>query len=145
MKIAFMGSHGVGKTTLCYDLAGILKKHMPRVDIVKEVARACPLPINKDTTLAAQSWILHTQIASEITAQAQNDAVICDRCMLDIVRDRRSLESQDPSTACALCGRSSLDSRAVYVHHGVAACADCVDNSLGLMEREEVDRYLANW
>jgi thymidylate kinase len=83
MKIAFMGSHGVGKTTLCYDLAGILKKHVSRVDIVKEVARACPLPINRETTLAAQSWILHTQIASEITAQAQNDAVICDRGALD--------------------------------------------------------------
>ncbi len=83
MKIAFMGSHGVGKTTLCYDLAGILKKHIPRVDIVKEVVRACPLPINQGTTLAAQSWILHTQIASEIAAQAQNDAVICDRGALD--------------------------------------------------------------
>lgn len=83
MKIAFMGSHGVGKTTLCYDLAGILKKHVPRVDIVKEVARACPLPINQDTNLAAQSWILHTQIASEIAAEAQNDAVVCDRGALD--------------------------------------------------------------
>jgi nicotinamide riboside kinase len=83
VKIAFMGSHGVGKTTLCYDLAGILKKHVPRVDIVKEVARACPLPINRDTTLAAQSWILHTQIASEIAAEAQHDAVICDRGALD--------------------------------------------------------------
>ncbi len=26
MKIAFIGTHGVGKTTLCYDLAAALKR-----------------------------------------------------------------------------------------------------------------------
>ena len=83
MKIAFIGTHGVGKTTLCYHLAGILKKKLGSVDIVKEVARACPLPINRQTNLAAQSWILHTQIAMEIVSQAQNDNVICDRSVLD--------------------------------------------------------------
>ncbi|MGH9462979.1 MAG: ATP/GTP-binding protein [Vicinamibacteria bacterium] len=83
MKIAFIGTHGVGKTTLCYHLAGILKKKRGSVDIVKEVARACPLPINRQTTLAAQSWILHTQIAMEIVSQDQNDNVICDRSVLD--------------------------------------------------------------
>ena len=83
MKIAFIGSHGVGKTTLCYDLAARLKRQDRAVDLVKEVARRCPLPINRDTTLSAQSWILHTQIADEIAASAQNDVVICDRSVLD--------------------------------------------------------------
>lgn len=83
LKIAFIGSHGVGKTTLCYDLAARLKRQDRAVDLVKEVARSCPLPINRDTTLAAQAWILHTQIAHEIAAQAQNDVVICDRSVLD--------------------------------------------------------------
>lgn len=83
MKIAFIGSHGVGKTTLCYDLAGILKKHLPTVGIVMEVARSCPLPINRETNLDAQSWILHTQIAMEIAGAAQNNAVVCDRAALD--------------------------------------------------------------
>ena len=83
MKIAFIGSHGVGKTTLCYDLAARLKRQDRSVDLVKEVARRCPLPINRDTTLAAQAWILHTQIADEIAAAAQNDVVICDRSVLD--------------------------------------------------------------
>ena len=83
MKIAFIGSHGVGKTTLCYDLAARLKRQDRAVDIVKEVARSCPLPINRDTTLPAQAWILHTQIAEELAASAQNDIVICDRSVLD--------------------------------------------------------------
>ncbi len=83
MKIAFIGSHGVGKTTLCFDLASRLKRLDFGVDIVKEVARGCPLPINQDTTLEAQAWIIHTQIAQEIAAATQYEAVICDRSVLD--------------------------------------------------------------
>ncbi len=83
MKIAFMGSHGVGKTTLCFDVAGRLKRLGLGVDLVKEVARSCPLPINRDTTLEAQAWILHTQIAEELAATAVYDVVICDRSVLD--------------------------------------------------------------
>ncbi len=83
MKIAFIGSHGVGKTTLCFDLAGRLKRLDLAVDLVKEVARSCPLPINQDTTLEAQAWILHTQIAEEIAAASRYQVVICDRSVLD--------------------------------------------------------------
>lgn len=83
MKIAFIGTHGVGKTTLCYDLASRLKRQDRVVDLVQEVARACPLPINQDTTLQAQAWILHTQIAQEIAAAAAGGIVICDRSVLD--------------------------------------------------------------
>ena len=39
MKIAFIGTHGVGKTTLCYELAAALKRLDLSVDLVKEVAR----------------------------------------------------------------------------------------------------------
>ena len=47
MKVAFIGSHGVGKTTLSYDLAAQLKRRGANVDIVKEVARLSPLPIRR--------------------------------------------------------------------------------------------------
>ena len=83
MKVAFIGTHGVGKTTLCYDLAAALKKRDLTVELVREVARECPLPINRDTTLKAQSWILHTQIAWELQAEAKADVVFCDRAVLD--------------------------------------------------------------
>ncbi len=82
-KLAFVGSHGVGKTTLCYGLAARLKAADVSLDVVGEIARRCPLPINRDTTLAAQAWILHTQIAEEILAAARYDFVICDRSVLD--------------------------------------------------------------
>jgi nicotinamide riboside kinase len=83
LKVAFIGTHGVGKTTLCYDLAARLKRLDFSVDFVKEVARECPLPINLDTTLDAQAWILHTQIAREVAAADKYNAVICDRSVLD--------------------------------------------------------------
>ncbi len=83
LKVAFVGTHGVGKTTLCFDLAAQLKRLDLGVDLVKEVARRCPLPINEDTTYDAQAWILHTQIAEEIAATADYEAVICDRSVLD--------------------------------------------------------------
>ena len=83
LKVAFVGTHGVGKTTLCFDLASQLKRLDLGVDIVKEVARRCPLPINEETTLDAQEWILHTQVAEEIAAQAMYEVVICDRSVLD--------------------------------------------------------------
>jgi len=83
MKVAFIGTHGVGKTTLCYDLAAQLKKRDLAVELVREVARECPLPINRETTLPAQSWILHTQIAWELQAAAKSDVVVCDRAALD--------------------------------------------------------------
>jgi thymidylate kinase len=83
LKIAFVGTHGVGKTTLCYELAAWMKKREVRVDMVREVARRCPLPINRDTTLDAQSWILHTQIAEEIHLASEQDVVICDRSVID--------------------------------------------------------------
>jgi nicotinamide riboside kinase len=82
-KVAFIGSHGVGKTTMCYGLAGRLKARDVSLDVVREVARRCPLPINEETGLAAQAWILHTQIAEELVAQERYPVVLSDRSILD--------------------------------------------------------------
>ena len=83
MKVAFIGTHGVGKTTLCYDLVAALKRRGVNADMVKEVARLSPLPINRRTSLDAQTWILMTQIAEEIRSASQHDVVVCDRSVLD--------------------------------------------------------------
>src|SRR5574340_1090917 len=83
IKIAFIGTHGVGKTTLCYDVGAALKKRGLHVDMVKEVARLSPLPINRKTSLEAQTWILATQVAEEIRSASLHDIVICDRSALD--------------------------------------------------------------
>ncbi|HEX5758366.1 MAG TPA: AAA family ATPase [Thermoanaerobaculia bacterium] len=83
LKVAFIGSHGVGKTTLCYGLAARLKERDVAVEVVHEVARRCPLPINEETSVASESWILHAQVAEELIAQVRYPIVVCDRSVLD--------------------------------------------------------------
>jgi nicotinamide riboside kinase len=82
-KVAFIGTHGVGKTTLCYGLAARLKARDVVLDVVHETARRCPLPINEETGIASESWILHTEIAEEVVAGARHELVVCDRSALD--------------------------------------------------------------
>ena len=83
MKLALIGTHGVGKTTLAYEICSLLKKADHNVELVTEVARRSPFPVNEATTLEGQLWILHAQIAGELDAASRAPHVICDRAVLD--------------------------------------------------------------
>lgn len=83
MKFAFIGTHGVGKTTLAYGLAMRLKQLGANVGFLEEVARRCPLPINEDTNLEAQTWILMETIRREIELATLYGEVVCDRSVVD--------------------------------------------------------------
>jgi thymidylate kinase len=82
LKIALIGTHGVGKTTLAFEICSLLKKADYNVELVTEVARRSPFPVNEATTLEGQLWILHAQIAAELDA-GRAPHVICDRSVLD--------------------------------------------------------------
>lgn len=84
MKIAFSGSHGTGKTTSVFMECYELKKLYKNVDILTETARESPLPINRDATSDSQLWIFCRQIEREISLGALNDAIVCDRTIVDI-------------------------------------------------------------
>lgn len=83
MKLALIGTHGVGKTTLAYEICSLLKKAGENVELVAEVARRSPFPVNAATTLEGQLWILHAQIAAELDAARSAPHVVCDRSVLD--------------------------------------------------------------
>jgi thymidylate kinase len=83
LKLALIGTHGVGKTTLAYEICSLLKKSAYNVELVTEVARQSPFPVNAATTLEGQLWILHAQIAAELDAARRAPHVICDRAALD--------------------------------------------------------------
>ncbi len=83
MKLALIGTHGVGKTTLAYETCSLLKKADYNVELVTEVARRSPFPVNEATTLEGQLWILHAQVAAELDAASRAPHVICDRAVLD--------------------------------------------------------------
>jgi hypothetical protein len=76
---------------------------------------------------------------------ARETVAVCDRCLGTIARRRHELATEDPRVRCALTGNTLVESREIYVYNGVAVAAEVVDRSLGLVEREEVDRYLAGW
>jgi hypothetical protein len=83
LKLALNGTHGVGKTTHAYEICSLLKKADHNVDLVTEVTRRSPFPINEATTLDGQLWILHAQIAKELDVSARARHLICDRSVLD--------------------------------------------------------------
>jgi thymidylate kinase len=83
LKLALIGTHGVGKTTLAYEICSLLKKAHYNVELVTEVARRSPFPVNAATTLEGQLWILHAQIAAELDAARSAPHVITDRAVLD--------------------------------------------------------------
>ena len=141
-KIAFIGTHGVGKTTLAYGLASRLKRRDVNLDVVVEVARRCPLPLNEGTTLEAQSWILHSQIAEELTAEARSPVVICDRSVLDnyvyllVARGRQPALEPLIESWCATYRLLVL----VPILHGSEAQADGVRTTDPAFRREIDER-----
>lgn len=68
-KIGFVGSNSVGKTALAILTAGELKRRGVEVERIEEAAtdaRKQGLPINEETTLESQLWILHSWCANRI-------------------------------------------------------------------------------
>lgn len=82
-KIAFIGTHGTGKTILAYEFTALLKKQGYNADVVKEVARKCPFPLNENRCLEGQRWIVLEQVKEEIELARNNEVVVCDRSVLD--------------------------------------------------------------
>jgi len=76
-KIAIIGTHCVGKTTL----AKKLSRHLKDSAFIEEVVRSCPYPVNEMATLEAQEWILNEQKRREEEAKAK--IIISDRALID--------------------------------------------------------------
>lgn len=83
MKIAIVGTHSTGKTTILSHLYAYLREHGIKVCIVQEMARLCPYPINETSTVEAQEWILNAHIKAEKQAENAYDVVLCDRATID--------------------------------------------------------------
>lgn len=69
---------------------------------------------------------------------------VCDHCITALARDRRNSRVTDPTTACQLCRSTELEGAEVFTHQSVEICSRCIDQSLGLLEREEIDRFLTS-
>ena len=83
MKIALIGTHSTGKTTLAYAVASELRKAGANAIVLTEIARNCPFPINEQRTLEGQLWILYTQLKEELEKERTCDVLISDRSVID--------------------------------------------------------------
>jgi hypothetical protein len=75
---------------------------------------------------------------------AGSNAVICDRCVIRVGQHRHTLNAQDDAV-CDLCSRTPFEVRGLYGYNGVHVCSACLELSLGMLEREEVNRFLTTW
>jgi thymidylate kinase len=82
-KVALVGTHGVNKTTIAYELAGVLKRRGRTVELLTEIARECPFPLNENATREAYQWIIARQIQLELEKAPRADVLVCDRSVLD--------------------------------------------------------------
>lgn len=86
MKICCIGTHGTGKTTLCYQQAAYYKTLGKNVKLINETARSCPFPLNLNFNAYGAMWIIHTHIKKELEAIARHaEMIICDRSPVDSV------------------------------------------------------------
>lgn len=84
MKIAIIGTHGVGKTTLAGKFFLYALEKGRNAKLIHEVARDCPLGINENFCAASCTWILAEQIKREMEAHKKGaNMIICDRSSID--------------------------------------------------------------
>lgn len=85
-KIAVVGGHGVGKTTLCQAMMEVIEERGEKGLLIGEVVRGCPYPINDGMCEKTALWTITRQISLELEAEAKTvDYVICDRSAFDAV------------------------------------------------------------
>ncbi len=68
---------------------------------------------------------------------------ICSHCLTDLAKTRKEHLEPDPEALCALSRRSAFEARTMYRFRGLVLCREVLDDGLGRLEREAVDRYLA--
>jgi nicotinamide riboside kinase len=82
-KIAFVGSHGIRKTTAAYAFAHTIQRAGRSVEFCREVVRDNPLGINESATGEAQLWVLVSQVRRELELAPKAEVLVTDRSIVD--------------------------------------------------------------
>jgi tetratricopeptide (TPR) repeat protein len=117
-------------------------RHLLTQVIPPEQKHGNPRPVSDEEDVHCTTCGRTSQSTAHLMAGSQ--AVICDNCIIEVGRNRKTMLASDDST-CSFCGRSHLESKGVYGFNGVKICSHCLQLSLGLVERQEVDRFMAAW
>ena len=82
-KIAFIGSHGIRKTTAAHAFASTVQRAGRSVEYGREVVRDSPFAINEAATGEAQLWVLVSQIRQELELGRRAEVLVLDRGVMD--------------------------------------------------------------
>jgi nicotinamide riboside kinase len=82
-KIAFVGSHGIRKTSAVLAFAAVVQRAGCSAELGREVVRDNPLGINEGATGEAQLWVLVSQIRQELELARKADVLVTDRGVMD--------------------------------------------------------------
>jgi nicotinamide riboside kinase len=82
-KIAFIGSHGIRKTSALLAFAAEAQRAGRSVELGREVVRDNPLGINEAATGEAQLWVLVSQVRQELELARKADILATDRGVMD--------------------------------------------------------------
>jgi len=98
-KVAIIGSHGVGKTSIAQGAKARLEEQGYRVEFLGELARQCPFQLNEESDFDAQFYMISGQVNEENRAVlSEPDILITDRSILDSliywrwIRDKKRKE-----------------------------------------------------
>jgi nicotinamide riboside kinase len=82
-KIAFVGSHGIRKTTAAHGFAAVVQRAGRSVEYGREVVRDNPLGFNEGATGEAQLWVLVSQVRQELELAPKAEVLVLDRGVMD--------------------------------------------------------------
>jgi nicotinamide riboside kinase len=82
-KVAFIGSHGIRKTSAVLAFAAEVQRAGRSVELGREVVRDNPLGINEGATGEAQLWVLVSQVRQELELAHKADVLVTDRGVMD--------------------------------------------------------------
>jgi nicotinamide riboside kinase len=142
-KIAFIGSHGIRKTSAVLAFAAEVQRAGRSVELGREVVRDNPLGINEGATGEAQLWVLVSQIRQELELARKADVLVTDRGVMDnYAYDLRSCGGTDAFNAEPLVRRwSATYDLVVRLLPDVALQADGIRSTSDAF-RDEVEAIL---
>ena len=82
-KIAFIGSHGIRKTTAAHAFAHAIQRAGRSAEYGREVVRDNPLGFNEGATGEAQLWVLVSQVRQELELARKAEVLVTDRGVMD--------------------------------------------------------------
>jgi len=142
-KVAFIGSHGIRKTTAVHAFANTMQRAGRSVEHGREVVRDNPLGINEGATGEAQLWVLMSQIRQELRFAANAEVLVLDRGVMDnFAYYLRACDGDDPFDVAPLVTKwSETYDMVVRLHPDVALRADGVRSTSDAF-RDDIEQIL---